>query len=99
MTLDTCQGWVLPWVPDMDTPTYRDPVSPGTHPNSLEAMSAKDPALRRKLREGRRAANRDVQAMKAWESQGFLSAMQPEKDSTAEGDLLDHIDDVKDALE
>lgn len=79
----------------MDETQYRDPGRPGTHPNSLEAKAANDPALRQQLSAGRKEARRNERAMKEWEKQGFLSDY-PDESSD---DWFEHVDDPRELLD
>jgi hypothetical protein len=48
----------------------------GVHPNSLESTG--DAQVQALIREGRRRAKEDLDAMKTWADNGFSAAIQPE---------------------
>lgn len=65
-------------------PRGRNPVSKkwasgqrvDAHPNSLEARSATDPALQKRISEGRRKADQDLHSMNTWAVKGCSVGMQ-----------------------
>lgn len=52
----------------------KGPQPDDVHPNSLAALAARDPELRRRIREGRRKADEDLRAIEIWASGGTSSS-------------------------